>query len=190
MSLVRPVPPHYDEIYPPDAVCDGVRRVAAEITPWAAHLLGKTGQQVLAVCILRGAIFFFADVLQAVPVSIEATFCRCRGYLPNVNGGLADQVRVEWFEADFNGRYVLLLDDICDTGRTLAHMRQFCLERGAVEVRAAVLVHRVLENAVFSPDFAAFRHSGKEWLAGYGMEDSSWRMNYPAIYRLLGSGEK
>jgi len=189
MSALRPIPSHYDELFPTQAVEEGVRQVAAEITPWAVDVLQRTGGQVLAVCILRGAVFFFSDLLKAVPVSIEATFCRCRGYVPNVNGGLAERVAVEWSEADFKGRHVLLLDDICDTGRTMAHMRGFCVERGAVEVRAAVLVHRLLEKPFFSPDFAAFRYPGKEWLAGYGMEDSSWHMNYPAIYRLRGSGE-
>lgn len=188
MKRTRPVPPHYDELFSPEIVQEGIRRVAAEITPWPAEILQSTNQQVLAVCILRGAIFFFSDLLKAIPVSIEATFCRCRGYVPNANGRLADQVRVEWFEANFQGRHVLLLDDICDTGRTLAHMRTFCLERGAFEVRAAVMVHRLIENPIITPEFAAFRYCGKEWLAGYGMEDSSWRMNYPAIYRLEGSG--
>jgi len=186
MNSSRATPPHYEELYSQPVVDDAVARVASEITPWAARVLAEKAEQVLAVCILRGAVFFFSDLLKAIPVSIEATFCRCRGYLPNVNGGLSEQVRVEWSEAEFQGRTVLLLDDICDTGRTMAHMRSFCLNRGAVEVRSAVLVHRLIDDPFFIPDFAALRYPGKEWLAGYGMEDSSWRMNYPAIYRLRG----
>jgi hypoxanthine phosphoribosyltransferase len=184
MHPTRPIPEHYDEIFPAPAVEDGVRRVAAELTPWAREVLARTEQQVLAVCILRGAVFFFTDVLKAIPVSLEPTFCRCRGYVPGVNGQVQEVLDVEWPGAQLEGRHVLLLDDICDTGRTLDRLADHCRGLGAAEVRTAVLIHRLLPDSVHTPHHAAFRYDGPEWFTGYGMDDRSWRTNYPAVYRL------
>jgi hypoxanthine phosphoribosyltransferase len=184
MHATRTVPPHYDEVYPAPEVASGVNRVAAAISPWAAEVLEKTGKQVLGVCILRGAVFFFTDLLKAIPVSVEPGFCRCRSYRVGVNGQPAETIEVEWPEANLADRHVLLVDDICDTGRTLQFLSHYCRERGAAEVKTAVLIHRNLPDSMFHPDFAAFRYQGLEWFAGYGMDDRSWRMNYPAVYAL------
>ncbi len=187
-TLTRPVPGHYDEVYPPGAVSAGVARVAALIAPWAEESLASGGQQILALCILRGAVFFYSDLLKAIPVSVEAAFCRCRGYEPGVNGQLASTLRVEGLAPDLSGRHVLLVDDICDTGRTLAHLSELCRGRGASSVRTAVLIHRTIPESQFTPDHAAFRYDGREWFTGYGMDDRSWRTNYPSVYALRGSG--
>ncbi|MEI6341124.1 MAG: phosphoribosyltransferase family protein [Verrucomicrobiota bacterium] len=182
--MTRPVPEHYDEVFPAEAVTAGVARVAAEIAPWAGDVLGRGGQQVLALCVLRGAVFFFADLLKAIPVSVEAAYCRCRGYEVGVNGQMASQLKVEGLDADLSGREVLVVDDICDSGRTLAELTSLCRARGAASVRTAVLVHRVIPESLHTPDHAAFRYEGREWFTGYGMDDRSWRTNYPSVYVL------
>ncbi len=184
----RPVPVHYDEVYPAAAVVAGVQQVASELTPWAEETLETTGHQLLALCVLRGAVFFYSDLLKAIPVSVEAAFCRCRGYEPGENGQLAASLRVEGLDADLTGRRVLVVDDICDTGRTLAHLSELCRMRGAESVRTAVLIHRRIPESVFTPDHTAFGYDGREWFTGYGMDDRSWRTNYPSVYILKGSG--
>lgn len=184
----RAIPLHYDEVYPAPAVFEGVARVAAALTPIARESLEVTGKQLLALCVLRGAVFFYSDLLKAIPVSVEAAFCRCRGYEPGVNGQQAATLRVEGLDEDLAGRSVLLVDDICDTGRTLAHLSELCRLRGAGVVRTAVLIHRQIPESVFHPDHAAFRYDGREWFTGYGMDDGSWRTNYPSVYTLRGSG--
>jgi len=79
---------------------------------------------------------------------------------------------------------VLVVDDICDSGRTLAELATVCRARGAASVRTAVLVHRVIPESRHTPDHAAFRYEGREWFTGYGMDDRSWRTNYPSVYVL------
>lgn len=182
--MTRNVPDHYSEVFTAEAVQCGVDRVAAELTPWARDVLARGGQQVLALCVLRGAVFFFADLLKAIPVSVEATYCRCRGYETGVNGQMASHLQVEGLDLDLTGRDVLVVDDICDSGRTLAELTNLCRARGAASVRTAVLVHRVIPESLHTPDHAAFRYEGREWFTGYGMDDRSWRTNYPSVYVL------
>jgi len=180
----RSVPGNYEEVYPATEVAAGVERVADIIRPWAVESLESDGQQLLALCVLRGAVFFFSDLLQAIPVSVEAAFCRCRGYEVGVNGQLAAGLKVEGLDADLTGRRVLLVDDICDTGRTLAELSALCRDRGAKEVRTAVLIRRLIPESQFAPDHAVFEYAGREWFTGYGMDDRSWRSNYPSVYVL------
>ena len=180
----REVPQHYTEVFDEMAVRSGVARVAAELAPWAGGVLAGGGQQVLALCVLRGAVFFFSDLLKAIPHSIEPAYCRCRGYEPGVNGQMAGEWRVEGLDVELSGRDVLVVDDICDSGRTLAELTERCRARGAASVRTAVLVHRVIAESRHTPDHAAFRYEGREWFTGYGMDDRSWRTNYPSVYVL------
>ena len=69
--MKREVPEHYREVFDAECVRAGVERVARELTPWAGDVVGRGGGQVLALCVLRGAVFFFADLLKAIPVSME-----------------------------------------------------------------------------------------------------------------------
>ena len=62
----RFVPPHFREIYPAEEVSRAVVRVAAEITPWAEEVHARTREQPLALCILRGAFLFHADLIEAM----------------------------------------------------------------------------------------------------------------------------
>lgn len=186
--MTRPVPEHYHEVFNPEVVRAGVERVAAEVTPWARDVVGRRGGQLLALCVLRGAVFFFADLMKAIPVSVEPAYCRCRGYATGVNGVRAEALAVEGLDVDLAGREVLVVDDICDSGRTLAELVRLCRERGAALVRTAVLVHRVIPESVHAPDHAAFRYEGREWFTGYGMDDRSWRTNYPSVYVLSPGG--
>lgn len=177
----RFVPPHFREIYPAEEVSRAVVRVAAEITPWAEEVHARTREQPLALCILRGAFLFHADLMKAIPCSIQPGFVRCQSYIHEENRQ-AETIRFDLLGLDIRGRRVLLVDDICDTGRTMKVLAGHLRESGAAEVRTAVLIHRAVASSVFTPDYACFRYGGPEWFAGYGMEDAHWYMNYPAVY--------
>lgn len=183
----RNVPPHFREIYPADVVGRAVVRVAAEITPWAKEVHDRTREQPLALCILRGAFLFHADLMKEIPLSIQPGFVRCQSYIHEENRQ-ADTIQFDFLGLDIRGRHVLLVDDICDTGRTMKVLSEHLRENGAAEVRSAVLIHRSLPNSVFTPNYACFRYEGTEWFAGYGMEDAHWYMNYPAVYVMQPGG--
>lgn len=161
----------------------GVRTtdLANEIAPWCREVLQKTGQQPLAVCVLRGGLFFFSDLLRALPLSVEPTFCRTWSYSSKTNK-LESAVRVNVGDVECHGRGVLVIDDICDTGSTLRKLEHVFRELGAAEVRTAVLIHRRVPDSVFSPHWSCFAHEGPEWFVGYGMEDKNTFSNLRDVY--------
>ena len=145
----------------------------------------KEGQQVLAICVLRGGVFFFADLLKEIPYTVEPSFCRAMSYSSKDNSQ-DSEFRLVIEPADMNGRNVLLIDDICDSGKTLKNLHEYALQNGAKEVRTAVLIHRNHDDSVYKPQYIGFEYDGPEWFAGYGMEDKNHNSNFPEVYIIEG----
>lgn len=181
-TSARTAPSHLVPFASAEEVRRRVARLGVEIGTWAAEVTAATGRQPLAVCLLRGGVFFFSDLLLSCPASVEPAFCRCRAYRPGENGVQADSVEMALDAPPLEGRHVLVVDDICDSGRTLAAVTRLMGEQGAAEVVAAVCVHRRRSDGFITPRWSAFDHDGPEWFAGYGMEDASHFMNYPGLY--------
>ena len=61
-------------------------------------------------------------------------------------------------------------------------MSERLLERGAREVRSAVLIRRLINDPAYTPTWSAFDYGGEEWFVGYGMEDGERWRNLPGVY--------
>jgi hypoxanthine phosphoribosyltransferase len=182
-------PAHLEPAYEPAAIRARIVALATELDPWAAAVRTTTGRQLLALCVLRGGVFFFSDLLQAMAESVEPAFCRCHAYRKGMNGAVASQPEIDLPDS-VNGRSVLLVDNICDSGRTLAQLSRLCQDRSAQEVRSAVLVHRQRPDSQFAPHHTGFVYAGSEWLAGYGLRDGDCAMNFPTVFRVIPTASK
>lgn len=178
---------HYQLLYSQQDIAGRVLRLGEDISPWAAEVMAHTRKSVLAVCILRGAVFFFADLLRSVSSSLEPAFCRTSGYAIGANQ-LSAGLRIAVEDVAAENRHILLVDDICDSGRTLQKLEKVFLDLGAKEVRSVVLVHRHLSGTAFVPNWYGFVYPGAEWLVGYGMDDRDLYRNLSSIYVIPGSG--
>ncbi len=182
--MLPEVPSTYREILDPPAIRSHVEQLAESITPWARQAYQESGQSPLAVCILRGGVLFFSDLVRAIPVSLQLAFCQCRSYSSSSNEALKESISVEMDQSVLPGRSVLLVDDICDSGGTFHFLRQFVLKHGARDVRSAAFVFRDHHQSIFKPDYAAYTYSGEDWFVGYGMEDRNRFMNLSSLYTL------
>ena len=175
------IPSNYRQIYSRSDVAASVKKVAGEINEWNKLVLDSDDDPLLAICVLRGAIFFFADLLRELDCPIDPTFCQAESYSMD-NEKIAKGVRVSVEGIIAQGRHVLLIDDICDTGLTLLKLHNVFLELGAKSVRSAVLIHREVEQSKFEPTWSAFDYSGDEWFVGYGLDDGGLHRNLPDVY--------
>lgn len=184
----RRLPENLEVLYSREDIHAAMEPIAAEISAWAKEVHDTTGKQVLAACILRGGYMFFSELLQQLTTTVEPTFCRCSSYSSEANEEKHRSIEVTMFDAPWRDRTVLLIDDICDGGGTMLHVHSLVRQERARAVKSVVLVRRLRDDAIFQPDWSVFEYGGAEWLAGFGMEDKNHYMNYPNVYKILGSG--
>lgn len=184
MARITDVPDYFRLKYSAAEIAEHLQTMGSQITTWAFESRARTGQDVIAVPVLRGAVYFFADLMRTLKCSIEMAPIRTKSYIPTDAQKMRPEVAVELGDLNVKGRCVLLVDDICDSGRTMRVLSEHLTGLGATDVRSAVLIRRVLPDPPYQPNWIAFDYSGPEWFVGYGMEDDNRWTNLPDVYTI------
>lgn len=152
-------------IYSPEVINSRVRELAGEIR--AAEL-----QNLLVIAVLKGSFIFAADLIRAlheVGLAPEVDFITLSSY----RKGTQSTGRVEILrdiDMDVTGRNILLVDDILESGRTLAFAKDLLAARGANQISTCVLLKKNIHRAVdIEADFHAF-DCPELFVVGYGMD--------------------
>ncbi|MGD9738522.1 MAG: hypoxanthine phosphoribosyltransferase [Bauldia sp.] len=146
--------------------------IAARNAQLAAEIAGAGYRDLLVVAILKGSFVFAADLLRslhAAGLSPEVEFLSLSSYGEGtISSGSVRIVRD--IESDVAGRDVLLIDDILESGRTLAFARDLLRERGAARIGTAVLLDkRGKRKTAIDADHVGFE-SPDLFVVGYGMD--------------------
>lgn len=138
------------------------------------------GREFVVVVILKGALVFTADLLRRMPIPLEIECINVASY----HGGTESSGRVDFLDArlpEVEGRSILLVDDILDTGRTLKAVRQKLADQGAEMVKSCVLLSKDKEReAEVDANYVGF-HIGDEFVVGYGLDFRGLYRNLPYI---------
>jgi hypoxanthine phosphoribosyltransferase len=144
------------------------------------------GLDPLLVGVLRGAYVFMADLTRAIPLSVEVDFLACSSYGASTTSSGVVRI-VKDLDTDIAGRHVILVEDIVDSGLTLAHLRTVLATRGPASVEVAALLVR---ESVPQVDLATLRYVGVripgDWVVGYGLDAGQRWRNLRAVHRWLG----
>ncbi len=173
------IPNEFTLIFPAARIAERTRELGASISEWAGKARKDTGRDVLAVPVLRGAIFFFADLVRSISCSVEIAPVRTWGYEGNE---LKAMMEVNLEGAKPEGRTILLVDDICDTGRSLHAVEDAFIAARAHEVKSVVLIRRMISSPAHVPEWTGFNFEKDSWFVGYGMDDNERWRNLPDIY--------
>jgi hypoxanthine phosphoribosyltransferase len=178
----RHIPANFRIQYSQQQILSRVKELGAEIDEWCKSVWRESRTDVVAIPVLRGGVYFFADLSRHIGSSIEIAPVKTSAYDAGTNA--AKEVTVDQFAdpVQIKGRVVLVVDDVCDSGRTLEQLERSLLERGAREVRTVVLVRRLLPRPTFVPCWVGLEYSGPEWFVGYGMDDNERYRNLPDVY--------
>ena len=139
--------------------------------------------QLLVVGILNGAFIFMADLVREIKRELEVDFVRVASYgMETTSGSLRFTKDIE---LDIQDKNLLVVEDIIDTGHTMANLRQSFEGRGARSVRFCALIdkkeRREVEVAV---DYVGFEvQSG--FLVGYGLDCREKYRQLKDVYHLL-----
>lgn len=134
----------------------------------------------LAVCILKGSVPFFADLIRAIPLPLETEYIALSSYGAGTASSGAVHIGKD-IEADVAGRDVLIVEDIVDSGRTLAFLCGHLAARRPRSVRVVTLLDKPSRRAVpFSPDYVGFTVDDV-FVVGCGMDYAGRYRNLPYI---------
>jgi hypoxanthine phosphoribosyltransferase len=178
----RRIPANFSPVFNEKEIAARVKALGEEITGWCEGVWKDSHTDVLVLPVLRGGLFFFADLVRQLRTSVEVDPITTSAYEAGQNGVQKDIVSVYAEQLAVKGRVVLVVDDVCDSGRTLEALEKALLEKGAREVRTAVLVRRLLDTPSFVPCWVGFQYQGPEWFVGYGMDDNQRWRNLPGVY--------
>lgn len=161
-------------------------QIATRIDELAAQIAKAPSEGLLVVAILKGSFVFAADLIRALHragLSPEVDFMTLSSYRKaTVSSGQVAITRD--LETDVAGRNVLIVDDILESGRTLAFATDLIAARGAASVRTCVLLEKPGRRAVaVDADYKAF-DCPNVFVVGYGMDASNHYRELPYVGRL------
>jgi hypoxanthine phosphoribosyltransferase len=136
-------------------------------------------KQVIAICVLKGSFMFYSDLIRQIDADISCEFFGVSSYHGNTSSG---EVKVTLdLSKPIEGKHVLLVEDIMDTGITMNYLRNALLSRMPASLTTVALLEK--PEALKVPcklDYVGFQISN-EFVVGYGLDYEGYYRNLPYI---------
>ena len=127
------------------------------------------GKDLLMVGILRGAVMFYADLVRELDRPLHMNFMSVSSY--GMSSSSSGAVRIQYdLEEDISGKNVMIIEDIVDTGLTLAYLTKILRNRSPQSLKTCTLFDKPERRKVdFSPDYIGFQVPDV-FIVGYGLD--------------------
>ena len=158
-----------------EQIQERVRGLAAEIE--ADHPGAET---LHLVCVLKGAFVFLADLVRALSVPSTLDFMAVSSYAKGTT--TTGEVRLlKDLDMALDGRHVVIVEDIVDTGLTLTYLQEILRARGPKTLRTACLLSKPSRRKVNVPvEYIGFTIEDR-FVVGYGLDYAGQHRNLPYI---------
>jgi hypoxanthine phosphoribosyltransferase len=142
------------------------------------------GLNPILVGVLQGAFLFMADLVRATPIDLTTDFM---GVVSYAGGQSSGQVRlVSDLGMSIEGRHVVVVEDIVDTGLTLTYLKRMLEARHPRSLKVCVLVDKIERRKVdVTIDYAGFTIPNV-FVVGYGFDHEGLYRNLPYVAALEG----
>jgi hypoxanthine phosphoribosyltransferase len=139
-----------------------------------------SGTAPLAVGVLKGAFIFMSDLARAVPIPLELDFIATSSYGDATQSSGVVRIQKD-LDRPVEGRDVLLVEDIVDSGLTLAYLKDLLLRRRARSVKVAAAFDKPGNRRVdIRADYVGFEVPNR-FLVGYGLDYAERYRNLPYL---------
>ena len=159
-------------------------QIRARIAELAAELdRDYADKDALFVCILKGSVFFFSDLLKEMKTMPMIDFMAASSYGDaTVSSGTLNITKD--LSVSVQGKHVVLIEDIVDSGFTLSRLKEHLLSRMPLSVRICTLLNKPDRRTVkVEVDYCGF-DIPDEFVVGYGLDYAEKYRNEKAIYIL------
>lgn len=132
------------------------------------------------VCVLKGAFLFLGDLIRAMEGDVTIDFMACSSYGAGTTS--SGEVRLSKdLDSGLEGRDVIIVEDIVDTGLTLHYLQDILLARGPRSLRTACLLSKPSRRKIdVKVDYIGFTIEDR-FVVGYGLDYNEQYRNLPYI---------
>lgn len=138
------------------------------------------GQEVHLVCVLRGGVFFMCELAKRIEVPVSIDFMSASSYgMDTVSSGVVKIVKD--LDDSIEGKNVIVVEDIIDSGRTLSYLMEMLRERGPKSLKLCTLLDKPDRRVVdVDIDYCGFQVPDA-FVVGYGLDYAQKYRNLPYI---------
>lgn len=158
-----------------EEIKERVKALGAEITR------DYQGKDLVVISILKGGFVFAADLIREIDLPIELEFMRLSSYGSGTETSGSVKI-VSDLDSDISGRHVLIIEDILDTGVTLAYLRDHVLAaRNPASFKICAMFDKIERRTCdIHADYRGF-NTPNEFIVGYGLDYAQKYRNLPYV---------
>ena len=156
-------------------------QIRQRVTEMGEELYDRyAGKEPLFVGVLSGCFVFMADLVRATQLKSELEFIAVSSYRNGTTSSGVVQITRD-LQCDITGRDLIVVEDILDSGNTLAYLKEYLLNRGAASVSIVTLLDKPTrrQKAIYA-DIVGFEVPD-EFVVGYGLDYAQKYRNVPYI---------
>jgi hypoxanthine phosphoribosyltransferase len=138
------------------------------------------GRRPVVVCVLKGSVLFFTDLIRNMKTSVELDFMSVSSYGSGTKSTGELKIKKD-IATDIKGRDVLIVEDIIDSGNTLYHLKKMLIERAPASINIVTLLDKPdRREAPMEPEYTGFVIED-EFVIGYGLDYAEDYRNLPYV---------
>ncbi len=169
-------------LYHRDEIAERVRSVGERIAK-DLEASSSLSDEIILVPILTGAIVFLADLIRYLPHKLRIGVLSVRSYDGRTTESKDIALRGD-IPQNLQGKHVIVVDDILDTGKTLNLVSTIIREQNPASLRTCVLMRKIVEDRpLLAADYIGF-DIPNEFVVGYGLDYDDYYRNLPDIVTL------
>ena len=146
------------------------------------------GKEVHLICILKGGVFFTCELAKRLAVPVSLDFMSVSSYGAGTTSSGVVKI-IKDLDEPLEGKHVLIVEDIIDSGHTLSKLKKVLQERHPDSVRICTLLDKQERREVeVEVDYVGFSIPD-EFVVGYGLDYAQKYRNLPYVGVVEGAGE-
>jgi hypoxanthine phosphoribosyltransferase len=157
-------------------------QIDARIAQMSTQIVARLDEDAVIVGLLQGAFIFMADVMRGLAragATPRTDFLWLSSYGDEHQSAGRIKVVAD-LQKPIEGKQILLVDDVYDTGRTILFAKSYLMSKGASEVLTCLLARKPLAADLPAPDYLGFDLPDR-YLVGYGLDDAGRGRGLPDI---------
>lgn len=163
-----------DILFTKEEIAKAIKELGAKITK------DYEGKIPVAICILKGACVFFADIIREIDLPLEIEHMAISSY-GNATSTSGEVRMIKDLDRSIFNRDVLIIEDIVDTGTTLNFLKKVLEERGASSIRIVSLLDKPARRKVdLKVEYSCFE-TPDAFVVGYGLDYAERYRNLPDV---------